>query len=118
MKVEIDEQLMKSIAKKTDGRYFRATSNSKLAEIYGEINKLETTEIEELKFMTMMRSTDLCLACRLFISRDWFEEYDLQKFYLKVKSVEALSDFHLAQLLINFNGSLLKNEVKRVINFL
>lgn len=50
MKVEIDEQLMKSIAKKTDGRYFRATSNSKLAEIYGEINKLETTEIEELKF--------------------------------------------------------------------
>lgn len=50
MKVEIDEQLMKSIAKKTDGKYFRATSNSKLAEIYGEINKLETTEIEELKF--------------------------------------------------------------------
>jgi hypothetical protein len=94
MKVEIDEQLMKSIAKKTDGRYFRATSNNKLAEIYGEINKLETTEIEELKFYDMMRSTDLCLACRLFIvSRDWFEEYDLQKFYLKVKSVEALSDF-------------------------
>jgi Ca-activated chloride channel family protein len=30
MKVEIDEQLMKSIAKKTDGRYFRATSNNKL----------------------------------------------------------------------------------------
>jgi Ca-activated chloride channel family protein len=67
MKVEIDEQLMKSIAKKTDGRYFRATSNNKLAEIYGEINKLETTEIEELKFMTMMRSTDLCLACRLLL---------------------------------------------------
>ncbi|KDN55227.1 vWA domain-containing protein [Flavobacterium seoulense] len=50
MKVEIDERLMKSIAKKTDGKYFRATSNDKLAEIYGEINKLETTEIEELKF--------------------------------------------------------------------
>lgn len=50
MKVEIDEKLMKSIAAKTDGRYFRATSNSKLAEIYAEINKLETTEIEELKF--------------------------------------------------------------------
>jgi Ca-activated chloride channel family protein len=50
MKVEIDERLMKSIAKKTDGSYFRATSNSKIAEIYGEINKLETTEIEELKF--------------------------------------------------------------------
>lgn len=50
MKVEIDEQLMKSIAMKTDGKYFRATSNSKLAEIYASINKLETTEIEELKF--------------------------------------------------------------------
>lgn len=50
MKVEIDEQLMRSIARKTDGKYFRATSNSKLAEIYAAINKLETTEIEELKF--------------------------------------------------------------------
>lgn len=50
MKVEIDEKLMQSIAKKTEGKYFRATSNSKLAEIYSEINKLETTEIEELKF--------------------------------------------------------------------
>jgi Ca-activated chloride channel family protein len=50
MKVEIDEQLLRSIARKTDGKYFRATSNSKLAEIYASINKLETTEIEELKF--------------------------------------------------------------------
>ncbi|HEX9980626.1 MAG TPA: VWA domain-containing protein [Flavobacterium sp.] len=50
MQVEIDEQLMKSIARKTDGKYFRATSNSRLTAIYNEINKLETTEIEELKF--------------------------------------------------------------------
>ncbi|MBA4317893.1 MAG: aerotolerance regulator BatA [Flavobacterium sp.] len=50
MKVEIDEQLLRNIARKTDGKYFRATSNSKLAEIYASINKLETTEIEELKF--------------------------------------------------------------------
>jgi Ca-activated chloride channel family protein len=49
-KVEIDEQLLKSIARKTDGTYFRATSNDKLAEIYNAINKLETTEIQELKF--------------------------------------------------------------------
>jgi hypothetical protein len=83
MKVEIDEQLMKSIAKKTDGRYFRATSNSKLAEIYGEINKEETTEIEELKFYDYDENTDLCLACRFFyFSRDWFEEYGLQKLYM------------------------------------
>ena len=50
MKVEIDEQMMKSIANKTGGKYFRATSNDKLAQIYNEINKMETTEIEELKF--------------------------------------------------------------------
>jgi Ca-activated chloride channel family protein len=50
MKVEIDEQLMRNIARATDGKYFRATSNNKLAEIYASINKLETTEIEELKF--------------------------------------------------------------------
>jgi len=50
MKVEIDEQLMKNIARKTDGKYFRATSNSKLSEIYAAINKLETSEIKELRF--------------------------------------------------------------------
>lgn len=50
MQVEIDQELMKSIARKTGGKYFRATSNSKLGEIYEAINKLETTEIEELKY--------------------------------------------------------------------
>lgn len=50
MQVEIDQELMKSIARKTGGKYFRATSNSKLSEIYDEINKLETTEIEELRY--------------------------------------------------------------------
>lgn len=50
MQVEIDQELMKSIAKKTGGKYFRATSNNKLSEIYESINKLETTEIEELKY--------------------------------------------------------------------
>lgn len=50
MPVEIDEKLLRRIANKTGGKYFRATSNSKLESIYNEINKLETTEIEELKF--------------------------------------------------------------------
>src|SRR5690606_7134453 len=50
MPVEIDEQLLKSIAEQTEGKYFRATNNTKLKEIYDEINKLEKTEIEELKF--------------------------------------------------------------------
>jgi len=50
MKVEIDEKLMKSIASKTGGKYFRANNNKKLQAIYTEINKLETTEIEEQRF--------------------------------------------------------------------
>ena len=50
MPVEIDESLMKEIAKATDAKYFRATSNKKLQAIYEEINKLETTEIDEQKF--------------------------------------------------------------------
>jgi len=49
-KVEIDEELLKDIANATGGRYFRATNNEKLEEIYNEINKLEKTEIEEFKF--------------------------------------------------------------------
>ena len=43
MKVELDEQLLQNIATSTGGRYFRATDNTKLAEIYGEISKMEKT---------------------------------------------------------------------------
>ena len=50
VQVEIDEELMKEIAKKTGGKYFRATNNTKLEEIYEEINKLEKTDIEEFKY--------------------------------------------------------------------
>lgn len=48
--VEIDEALLKDIAKVTGGKYFRATDNEKLEEIYDEINSLEKTEIEEFKY--------------------------------------------------------------------
>ena len=48
--VEIDEDLLKYIADQTEGKYFRATDNSKLKAIYNEINKLEKTEIEEFKY--------------------------------------------------------------------
>ena len=50
VQVEIDEELLKEIAELTGGKYFRATNNKKLAEIYAEINKLEKTEIEEFKY--------------------------------------------------------------------
>jgi Ca-activated chloride channel family protein len=48
--VEIDEELLKDIARATGGQYFRATDNEKLEAIYDEINKLEKTEVEEFKY--------------------------------------------------------------------
>jgi len=50
VQVEIDEVLLKEIAQVTGGKYFRATNNKKLEQIYDEINKLEKTEIEEFKY--------------------------------------------------------------------
>lgn len=50
--VEIDEALLKEIAQVTGGKYFRATNNKKLEAIYDEINKLEKTEVEEIKYTT------------------------------------------------------------------
>jgi Ca-activated chloride channel family protein len=48
-------------------KYFRATSNNKLAEIYGEINKLETTEIEELKFYDYDENTYHSYGCGILL---------------------------------------------------
>jgi len=48
--VEIDEELLNNIAEITGGKYFRATDNETLEEIYDEINKLEKTEVEEFKY--------------------------------------------------------------------
>lgn len=50
IQVEIDEKLLKEIASETGGKYFRATNNKKLEDIYDEIDKLEKTEIEEFKY--------------------------------------------------------------------
>ena len=43
---EIDEVTLRSIAKRTDGKYFRATNVSGLKDVYNTINDLEKTEIE------------------------------------------------------------------------
>lgn len=48
--VEIDEELLKLIAAETGGRYFRATDNEGLKQVYEEIDRLETTEIEVVRF--------------------------------------------------------------------
>lgn len=46
VEVQIDEPLLKEIAQGTEGKYFRATDNTKLLEIYGEINKMEKNKVQ------------------------------------------------------------------------
>ena len=53
IQVEIDEELLSQISEMSGGKYFRATDNSKLKEIYDEIDKLEKTEIEEFKYYSV-----------------------------------------------------------------
>ena len=53
VKVEIDEELLTQISEMTGGKYFRATNNSRLKEIYDDINKLEKTDIEEFKYFSV-----------------------------------------------------------------
>ena len=50
--VEIDETVLTNIAVTTDGKYYRATSNSKLEEVYQEIDKLERTKLSVKDYST------------------------------------------------------------------
>jgi Ca-activated chloride channel family protein len=50
VEVKIDEVTLEKIASTTDGKYFRATNNNKLTEIYEEIDKLEKSKIDVKEF--------------------------------------------------------------------
>ena len=50
MAVEIDENMLRQIAQTGSGQYYRATSNSKLKEVYEEIDKLERTKLQVKEF--------------------------------------------------------------------
>jgi len=50
MPVEIDEGILTEIAQKTGGKYFRATDNDKLLQVYKEIDKLEKSKIDVRQF--------------------------------------------------------------------
>ncbi|MGY8979260.1 MAG: vWA domain-containing protein [Flavobacteriales bacterium] len=50
VEVKIDEKTLQDIATVTDGKYFRATNNNKLKEIYKDIDKLEKSKIEVTEF--------------------------------------------------------------------
>jgi Ca-activated chloride channel family protein len=50
MQVEIDEAILREIAMNTGGKYFRATDNNKLLQVYNEIDKLEKSKIDVRQF--------------------------------------------------------------------
>jgi Ca-activated chloride channel family protein len=47
--VKIDEPVLREIAQTTGGKYFRATSNESLEQIYNEIDQLEKSELKTTK---------------------------------------------------------------------
>jgi len=49
-KLDLDEDLLKSIAEKTGGRYFRASDTHELKEVYSVIDQLEKTEIKTKEY--------------------------------------------------------------------
>ena len=74
IQVEIDEELLRQIAQTTEGAYFRATDNTKLMEIYGEINTMEKTRtlvdsfpVYKELFMQFALICLLCLALELLL---------------------------------------------------
>ena len=65
MKVEIDEKLLATIANSSGGKYFRATSNQSLSEIYEEIDKLERSKIEVTEFRHVREEFYPLVACAI-----------------------------------------------------
>jgi Ca-activated chloride channel family protein len=49
--VEIDEETLQKIADITGGKYFRATDAESLVDVYGEIDTMEKTEIEQKQYV-------------------------------------------------------------------
>ena len=81
--VEIDEELLKEIAETTKGKYFRATSNTRLGEIYDEINKLEKTEIEEFKFKSYDEQfRPLVLLALGLLAMEWLLRYTVFRSFI------------------------------------
>ncbi|HDR68011.1 MAG TPA: VWA domain-containing protein [Bacteroidaceae bacterium] len=79
MPVEIDEEVLKEVAVKTGGAYFRATDNNTLREIYRQIDQLEKTKMEVKQFskkkeeyFPFLLSAMLLLILELLLRYTWF----------------------------------------------
>ncbi|MFA5815656.1 MAG: VWA domain-containing protein [Bacteroidales bacterium] len=67
VKVEIDEGVLQEIASMTGGKYFRATNNQKLKEIYQEIDKMEKSRIDVKEINTKTEEYQRFLSLALLL---------------------------------------------------
>lgn len=67
VEIDMDEDLLKKIAEITDGEYFKATDTQSLWDIYGEIDKLEKTKIEEVGYLRFNELFSMFLFPALFL---------------------------------------------------
>jgi Ca-activated chloride channel family protein len=76
--VEIDEALLRDVSKKTGGKYFRATDNGKLKEIFNQIDKLEKTKIDVSAFSHKTEKFQLfALIAGLLLLLEWILRYTI-----------------------------------------
>lgn len=68
VQVSIDEDLLRAIAESTGGKYFRADDAAALDAIYDEIDRLETTELEEVRFADYRELFDWLVALGLVLA--------------------------------------------------
>ena len=74
--VKINEELLTRIADMTDGKYFRATDNASLEEVYKEIDELERSKIDvteyrkrKEEFLPFAIAALLLLACEVLLKQ-------------------------------------------------
>ena len=75
--VEIDEEILKKIAKTTKGKYFRATDNRSLQDVYKEVDQLEKDKIKTIEyqvdipeeFFSFVLAALFCLLLRAVLSK-------------------------------------------------
>ncbi len=78
--VEIDEALLRQVSDLTKGKYFRATNNRKLEDIYKEIDKLEKTKIEVTSYRNASERFHIWLVIALLFL---FSEFVLNNSFYK-----------------------------------
>jgi Ca-activated chloride channel homolog len=66
--VNIDEETLTEIAERTSGRYFRATDRAALQEIYQAIDRLERTDISEIRFLRYTEYASACVALAMALA--------------------------------------------------